>query len=233
MKKTGDQLDIIVKILILIGMFIAVVLVPEILDVGNALAKQTPWAMYVAAAVFLAVYIGIACLGWWIIKPNLSRPQFTKFTWPEIKMVLIGYGLICILSMGLNALMNLVYGSAMTQNQTNVNDLLSTNTITLIVFSFAGAFIAPFVEEFIFRGIVISYFFKHQAWWLSVILSGILFSLGHASNNLISFSLYATMGMILAYLFKKSGQIKVSIALHMLNNTIAMILTIMTLVSAK
>lgn len=232
MKKTGDQLDIIVKILILIGMFLLVLFVPTILQVGGLFPK-VDWAIYVAATLFIVVYIGIAALGWWILKPNLTTPQFKKFTSEEINTVFKTYGLILVLNIGFNVIMKLVFHSDSTENQTNINDLLSSNTVTLIVFGFAGAFIAPFVEEFIFRGIIISYFFKHRAWWLSVILSGIIFSLGHASSNPISFALYATMGIILAYTFKKSGQIKMSIAVHMLNNTVAMILTIVGLLLTK
>lgn len=232
MKKTGDQLDVIVKILILIGMFLLVLLVPTILEIGGAFPNVS-WAIYAAAVLFIVVYVGIAYLGWWILKPNLTRPQFTKFTSEEINTVFKTYGLILILNMVFNIVMKMVFHSDATENQNNINALLSSNTVTLIVFGFAGAFIAPFVEEFIFRGIIISYFFKHRAWWLSIILSGVIFSLGHASSNPISFALYATMGMILAYTFKKSGQIKMSIAVHMLNNTVAMILTIVGLLLTK
>ncbi|MCM0598688.1 CPBP family intramembrane glutamic endopeptidase [Periweissella fabalis] len=228
MKRTGDQLTIITRILILIGMFLLVLFVPSILQIGG-LFQKTPGVIYIAAILFLVVYIGIAVLGWWILKPNLSKPQFKRFSSEEINTVFKTYGLILVLNIVFNYFMKIVFNSGSTENQANINSLLSSNVVTLIVFGFAGAFIAPFVEEFIFRGIVINYFFKHRAWWLNVVLSGIIFSLGHASSNPISFALYATMGMILAYTFKKSGQIKMSIAVHMLNNTVAMIITIVSL----
>jgi membrane protease YdiL (CAAX protease family) len=137
----------------------------------------------------------------------------------------------------MNLFFNLVimklFHTTSTANQDNINALLSMNTAVLVVFSLSAVFIAPFVEEFIFRGLITKFFFTKGNWWYSIILSGVLFSLGHASDNFVSYLLYATMGGILAYVFKKSGQIKMSIAVHMLNNGVAMVMTVIMLLAHK
>lgn len=227
MKKSGKQLDIISKIVIFIVFVILIVLCPNLLYLSHIFNNSG--LTYIGPILYIVVYLVIAWGLWRVLKPNLPQPYFTRFTSAEINTIFKAYGLILVLNIGFHILMNLVFHVQDTANQANIDSLISLNTIVLIVFSIAAAFIAPFVEEFLFRGLVINYFFTRQNWWLNIILSGLLFSAAHASQNIISFALYATMGMILAYVYKKSGQIKMSIALHMLNNSIAMIITIIML----
>lgn len=219
------------RVLILAGMFLLVLFVPTIIQLGG-LSHQA-WIKYGSLAVYVVAYIGIALLGWRLLKPHLTMPQFKKFTSTEINTVFKTYGLILVMTLVFNLLIQAVYHASETANQDNIKALLSMNTGILIVFSLAAVFIAPFVEEFVFRGLVINYFFKNSNWWFNIVLSGVLFSVGHASTNPLSFLLYATMGGILAYTYKKSGQIKMSIGVHMVNNGIAMVMTLITLFNAK
>lgn len=231
MKSNGDNLGVFTKMLIWFGLFTLVILCPLILQIGQLF--HTQWATYISVSGFIIVYLLIAVLAWRVLKPNFTVPQFKKFTSSEINSVFKTYGLILAMNFVFNGLMTLIYKTSNTENQQNINHLLSYNNVVLVAFSLSAVFIAPFVEEFIFRGIVINYFFKNKAWWVNIILSGFLFSLGHASENPISFALYATMGIVLAYTYKKSGQIKMSIAVHMLNNGVAMVFTILGIIFAK
>lgn len=225
MKKNGDELGIISKICIFVGLFILILLWPNVLQVGQAF--HSTQATYVSAGIFIVGYILIGVLAWFILKPNFYQAQFKKFTSEQVNTLFKAYGLILVMNFTFNFIMNQFFNTTNTANQENIKSILSLNSTVLIVFSLSAVLIAPFVEEFIFRGIVINYFFKHSSWWINIILSGLLFSLGHASQNIISFALYATMGMILAYVYKSSGQIKMSIAVHMLNNGVAMVLTVL------
>lgn len=225
MKKSGDQLSLVTKIIIFILMFILVLLSPNLLQLG--VIFNNPTLKMWSPLIYIVGYVLVALFAYQILKPNLKTKQFGKFTGEEINTVFKTYGLIIAMNMLFHYLMTAFFNSNTTANQENINQLLSVNNIVLITFSLSAVFIAPFVEEFVFRGIVINYFFKNKAWWINVALSGFLFSIGHASDNIISFLLYATMGMILAYTYKKSGQIKMSIAVHMLNNGVAMIFTIL------
>ena len=92
-----------------------------------------------------------------------------------------------------------------------------------------GVHLAPVVEELIFRGLVINYFFRQSWWWASIILSGFLFAVPHTMNlstniaDLLAFMIYMSMGMVLAYVYKKTGDIQSNIMIHFLNNLISMI----------
>lgn len=231
MKKSGDDLGIVSKICIFIGLIVLVLVWPSILQIGQAF--HSVQATYISAGMFVIGYLLIAMLAWFVLKPNFKEAQFTRFTGTQINTIFKAYGLILIMNFTFNFIMNQFFNTTNTANEENIKSILSLNNTVLIVFSLSAVLIAPFVEEFIFRGVVINYFFKHSAWWINIILSGILFSLGHASQNIISFALYATMGMILAYVYKRSGQIKMSIAVHMLNNAVAMLFTVLTILLNK
>ncbi|QBO36585.1 CPBP family intramembrane metalloprotease [Periweissella cryptocerci] len=219
------------RVLIFVGMVLLVVFVPVIIQLGGK--SPVGWVKYGSLLAYVVVYIGIALLAWRLIKPYLTVPQFKKFTSSEINTIFKMYGLVILTTFVFNFLIVKVNHVSDTANQENIKSVLSMNHAVLVVFALAAVFIAPFVEEFIFRGLVVNYFFRKNNWWFNIVLSGVLFSLVHASNNILGYLLYATVGGILAYTYKKSGQIKMSIGVHMVNNAVAMAMTLYTVVSAK
>ncbi|MCF7523852.1 CPBP family intramembrane metalloprotease [Levilactobacillus brevis] len=60
-------------------------------------------------------------------------------------------------------------------------------------------------------------------------MSGIAFSIPHASSNPISWLLYAVMGGTLAYVYRRTGKLQSSILLHGFNNLVAVGLMLLTL----
>lgn len=83
--------------------------------------------------------------------------------------------------------------------------------------------IAPFCEEFVFRG----YFFGALAnWrgpWLAAILTGIVFGAIHAGSSPALFLVpLAFFGFVLCWLRWKTGSLYPGIALHSLNNSLAL-----------
>jgi membrane protease YdiL (CAAX protease family) len=110
-------------------------------------------------------------------------------------------------------------------NQAALESMAGKGGAALIFVVVLAVFVAPLVEELIFRGIVLNYFFKSGPWWLNVILSGILFGYFHVFQDFQWFALlqYSLMGIALAVVYKKTKQIQYSMAVHMLNNGIAAI----------
>lgn len=100
---------------------------------------------------------------------------------------------------------------------------MKDNSVILIVLSFSAIFLTPFAEELIFRGLITNLFFKDDSFWPKVILSGFIFSLGHVSTNIISFLVYFYMGAVLAFIYVKTGRIRIAIMLHMVNNAVAIV----------
>ena len=92
----------------------------------------------------------------------------------------------------------------------------------IILFIFL-TFVAPYLEELTFRGIFKESLFSRHFFWTPLILSSVIFSANHASTNLISFLMYALIGVVLYLAYQRRGNIKDSIMVHMLNNGVASI----------
>lgn len=89
-----------------------------------------------------------------------------------------------------------------------------TETSPLIVF-FIMVICAPIVEEFVFRKLVVDRTVRYGQ-GTAVVLSGLMFGLFH--GNLNQFMYATALGMFLAFLYVKTGKLKITIAIHMLIN---------------
>ena len=75
--------------------------------------------------------------------------------------------------------------------------------------------LAPVIEEFIFRKLIVDRTVRYGQ-GVAVVVSGVMFGLFH--GNLNQFIYATTLGMFLAFLYVKTGNIKVTIGVHMVIN---------------
>lgn len=172
---------------------------------------------------FMALFIGLMlAIIWWAHRTyeaynQLGQPAGIKVGW------IIGGYLAIILGMDVLSYLNqLIYHQTETANNAALGSMLGHNEVITIVFCFSAVVLSPIAEEFIFRGTLTNMFFKRGNIWPKVILSGVIFSKVHMSTNPISFLMYAYMGMVLPYVYLRTDDIRNSIAIHMINNAIAM-----------
>ena len=172
---------------------------------------------------FMALFIGLMlAIIWWAHRTyeaynQLGQPAGIKVGW------IVGGYLAIILGMDVLSYLNqLIYHQTETANNAALGSMLGHNEVITIVFCFSAVVLSPIAEEFIFRGTLTNMFFKRGNIWPKVILSGVIFSAGHMSTNPISFLIYAYMGMVLAYVYLRTNDIRNSIAIHMINNAFAM-----------
>jgi membrane protease YdiL (CAAX protease family) len=96
------------------------------------------------------------------------------------------------------------------------------STVALIAVTFLVCVCAPLAEEFFFRG----YFFgalRKNGFWPAALLTGLTFGLVHVFGSPIAFIVpLAALGAALCFIREKTGSLYPGIALHCLNNTIAM-----------
>ena len=85
--------------------------------------------------------------------------------------------------------------------------------------------LAPIAEELIFRGAVLKKLlaWKPQHRWLMIILSALLFALAHM--NPAQFIHPFLIGLLLGWMYERTGSIIPGIAYHWANNTVAFLLT--------
>lgn len=74
---------------------------------------------------------------------------------------------------------------------------------------------APFIEEFVFRKLLVDRTIRYGQ-VVAIIVSGLMFGLFH--GNLNQFAYAFSLGMFLAFLYCKTGKLKVTIGIHMIVN---------------
>lgn len=84
------------------------------------------------------------------------------------------------------------------------------------IFFIDVVFVAPILEELIFRGVMLSYLLKHKSEWAAILFSALLFGLVHISPDQVVWGFLS--GIFLGYAYLKSQNILVPILFHALNN---------------
>lgn len=98
-----------------------------------------------------------------------------------------------------------------------------TSIFGILVTLIAPPIFAPFMEEFIFRGLVYRNT-EPVGQWFAIIISGLIFGLWH--QNYAQFLFTCVMGMFSAFLLAKTRSVIPSIILHFAINTISTTTTI-------
>lgn len=96
----------------------------------------------------------------------------------------------------------------------NVVQQMTTGT-SLWVIIFYMVICAPIMEEYIFRKLIVDRTVRYGQ-GVAVVISGLMFGLFH--GNLNQFAYAFTLGMFFAFLYVKTGNIKITIGLHMMIN---------------
>ncbi|MFJ7978462.1 lysostaphin resistance A-like protein [Peribacillus sp. NPDC096379] len=106
------------------------------------------------------------------------------------------------------------------QNSENTEQILSLITqfpIVMLVSSIVG----PILEEIIFRKIIFGSLYKRLNFFLSALISSVIFGFAHFEPEHIL--LYSAMGFTFAYLYIKTKRILVPIFAHVAMNTLVVI----------
>lgn len=182
----------------------------------------------IGIAVMLIVAAILTAITVWILSYAVKKkaPKTSLHPFRVDKLAWVGYGYAMILGAGMVtvALQYVFSHQKMTaSNQVALEEMAKKGGAALVFVVVLAVFVAPLVEELIFRGIILNYFFKEGPWWFNVIISGVLFGYFHVYQDFQIFALiqYSLMGISLAVVYKKTKQIQYSIATHMLNNGIA------------
>lgn len=101
-------------------------------------------------------------------------------------------------------------GSAV-QNQ--LQDITESVSIWMILIYMVIC--APIIEEYVFRKLIVDRTVRYGQ-GIAVVMSGLMFGLFHGNMNQFVYAF--TLGMFLAFLYVKTGNLKITIALHMMIN---------------
>jgi membrane protease YdiL (CAAX protease family) len=105
-------------------------------------------------------------------------------------------------------------------NQEQVNEFTTAITGSTRIISFFALVIIPsIIEEIIFRGFMFPAFAGKVGVLLGALFSSLLFGLAHLQPNVGVYTV--VLGLLLCYMYKRTGSIIPGIALHMINNYVA------------
>lgn len=217
----GDYFE---RIMIFIGLIVLVGSV-QLPLMFIAQGRLSPIGNYVVAAVYLLGFFIFIWLARFAYR-KYGRYEVKRVTWQNVKMIVLAWVGFILLEIVLGNLNRVVYHVTQTDNNQEIQTLLTSNHLTFILMGFTAIFCSPILEETIFRGYLITAFFKSSSKWLPIVVSAVAFAFPHmdpdlAHFNVISFLTYAILGGVLAYLYITTKNLKVSIGLHFLNNLIA------------
>lgn len=108
-------------------------------------------------------------------------------------------------------------------NQTAINQQVTQLPLWNLAYAIL---LAPVIEELIFRGIFLNYFFSKNTKlmnFLGIFVSGIIFGFMHVSSFTPTLIMYAALGWVLGYSYLHFRDIRYDMTLHFLNNALSLI----------
>ncbi|WP_158682934.1 CPBP family intramembrane glutamic endopeptidase [Lactobacillus sp. CBA3605] len=172
-------------------------------------------SMITISLTFLELMLGgLVIVMIWKIYMTAGYSHHNK--WPiktYLYNVIIGYLSLNTINLSLGA-----FQSKITENQQTVITGLHSSSLPLYFIWLV--FMAPIIEELIFRGILMDFCFKKQAIISASMTSGIVFGLFHGYSNLAGLLTYSGMGLVFALFYRWTGKLSVVILIHGLNNLI-------------
>jgi membrane protease YdiL (CAAX protease family) len=105
----------------------------------------------------------------------------------------------------------------------------------LVLFAVSTMFLAPLLEEIVFRGFFFNMLrssFRNRlpagiGDFSAVVVSGAIFAAVH--GTLTGFPMLFIIGMVLAEVYRRTGSLHASIAMHFINNTVVTVMLILSL----
>ena len=99
------------------------------------------------------------------------------------------------------------------ENTANLVDVAKVAPIMIITIAIFG----PILEEIIFRRVIFGSLVQAQGFWISAVISGVVFAAVHFDFTHIL--LYTVCGLIFAYIYHRTKRLLASIVSHILLNT--------------
>lgn len=210
-----------VNLLVLLGMILIIASSVFFSYVAEALGVSDPYVTLggtISIGMVLVQYMPFAIYNH---RKGLSEEQFFNGIGMNWKMIIAGIFVI----MGLNAITAFLTEAV----EYRFQDLGFTSEVyyeegpdigdyfAVVLYSVIGA---PFVEELIYRGFVITHLKKYGKSFV-IVISGLLFGLMHGNLPQVVFA--APLGFFLAYIYLETGSLWMPVLYHLGNNLYATI----------
>ncbi len=209
---------IIIYVVQLVGIGIGNAVAPMYMADGNIATMSYMLPMYlIGYPIMIALIKRVP-----VAEGAIEKKKMTVGQW--IVAFIMSYALVYISNILGSVVTSII--SVFKQSQVDnviLNVTTQLNTLTTFVFMVV---LAPIVEEFVFRKLLIDRASKYGE-GLAVVLSGVVFGLFHA--NLNQFAYTFIMGCFYGFIYARTRNVVHTILLHMLNNFISSIVAMFVL----
>lgn len=207
----------------LMGQFLPLLIVYALMVVAPNIAKYALFnmnALYVLS--YGSMYLLALPLSYLIVRNEKPLPAATPIKYSPLQLIQISLTTLGV-SYGFNLLTSLIQ-TLFPFLQDNYEGVMETmyESSMLLTFFFV-VIMAPIMEEIVFRGIILSRL-RGFGDKFAVIACGLFFGLWHCMFTQLFYA--AAIGMVLAYVTLRTGNIKLAVFLHFLNNGLSFALTL-------
>lgn len=104
-------------------------------------------------------------------------------------------------------------------------EVLAPENVTLsasLLMLFAGGFLVPVAEEFLFRGLLHRFLRQYWSFLPAAFVSSLIFGLLH--GNIAVAAATFSMGMLMVWVYERSGSLWTAIIIHITNNSVKLFL---------
>ncbi|MGK7905460.1 MAG: lysostaphin resistance A-like protein [Hormoscilla sp.] len=216
------DIETILQVLVVGFFFVGQIFIPLILQSLNidlSAASPTTKAFYILVNYLLLAFGGVLVLVL-SVKPFLPLPSpWFRFDWLKYQWLAWGLG-------GFIAAMPLVIAVSLInqqfwQGQGGSNPILpialeGREPLAIALFFLTGSVAAPIFEEIIFRGFLLPSLTRYFPLWGAIAFSSLLFAVAHMSLSEVLPLM--TLGMVLGFVYTRSGNLLAPILLHSLWN---------------
>lgn len=189
-----------------------------LLSLGVASGEPVMIARQLAASYWTIISFTIALIiVLLLLKTDMSMRQHTPLSKTLFWSVFGVFLALAAQSIAAMIEMNLLGIEPGSQNTEFIVNLVKMTPWLIVVTSVIG----PILEEIIFRKIIFGTLVPKLGFFLSAIISAIVFAFVHLDFSHLL--IYTAMGLVFAYLYSKTKQILVPIVAHVMMNTIVVL----------
>lgn len=210
-------MEYVKRFFIVIGLFLLSQISMTAYTVAKGFSMEMGEAKMSLFATVLLILLAIGNI-WLLIyfgkKLGFLSFKFDFLTKKNIGIIIVGVVLARVIAIVGTLLLN-NQGAKSTANDAVIQTIFTGENPLLIILLLGIS--APIMEEIVFRGGIIGYWLETFP-IVSIAISSVLFGLIHGPTDLISFLIYALMGLILSLSYYKTQRLEVSMSVHFLNN---------------
>lgn len=155
-----------------------------------------------------------------IWRGKLIKGNVTLVWWQYL--LAMGLGLLAVYFFKILGAMLLMIEHGPDYMPNNQQAIMDAGMPPYLLFAFAVV-LAPVIEEFVMRGLVMGKLFNPRSIW-GLLISSFIFGLLHGPSDLGSWVMYGGMGLALGLVYRYTERLDVAIGVHALNNLIAFVL---------